>query len=63
MREVDDQGSVVVAVNMELFRPIEADDFLADYSKAEKLFGWRQGTRFKELVKIIVENNVKWRKG
>jgi len=62
MREVDDQGSVVVAVNMELFRPIEADDFLADYSKAEKLFGWRPRTKFKELVKIMVENDMRGKK-
>jgi len=36
-RGIDDRGNVVVKVNPVLFRPLEADNFLADYSKAEKL--------------------------
>jgi len=62
-RGIDEDGSVVVTVDAELFRPLEADNFLADYSKAEKLLGWRPRTRFKELVKIIVGNDMKWRNG
>jgi len=61
-RGVDDEGNIVVTVDVKLFRPLEADNFLADYSKAEKLLGWRPRTKFKELVKIMVENDMSRRK-
>ena len=57
-RGIDDRGNVVVKVNPVLFRPLEADNFLADYSKAEKLLGWKPRTKFKELVKIMVESDM-----
>ena len=42
-----------------LFRPLEAENYLADYSKARKILGWSPKTTFKEPVKIMVENDIK----
>ena len=55
----DDNGKVLVRVSKEFFRPLEADNFVADYSKAKKVLGWKPKTSFKELVKIMVNNDIK----
>ena len=55
----DDNGKVLVKVSKEFFRPLEADNFVADYSKAKKVLGWQPKTSFKELVKIMVNNDIK----
>ena len=57
-RMVTGNGKVVVKVNRELFRPLEAENYLADYSKANKKLGWKPKTTFKELVKIMVESDM-----
>ena len=56
---VSGDGRVLVRVSKEFFRPLEADNFLADYSKARKALGWRPKTSFKELVRIMVESDMK----
>ena len=56
---VTEEGRVVVRVKRESFRPLEAENYLADYSKARKILGWSPKTTFKELVKIMVENDMK----
>ena len=48
-------GKVVVKVNPEFYRPAEVDTLLGDYSKAKKELGWEPKTKFKELVKMMVE--------
>ena len=58
-RGVTEEGRVVVRVKRELFRPLEAENYLADYSKARKILGWSPKTTFKEPVKIMVENDIK----
>ncbi len=52
-------GKVVVKVSKEFFRPLEAENFLADYSKAKRELGWAPKTTFKELVRIMVEHDMK----
>lgn len=37
------------------FRPTEVDYLLADISKSKKLLGWEPRVKFKELVKIMVD--------
>jgi len=50
-----------------LFRPLEVDILRGDYSKAEKELDWKPKTTFKQLVKIMVENDLeqwqRWQKG
>ncbi|MBW2996337.1 GDP-mannose 4,6-dehydratase [Candidatus Woesearchaeota archaeon] len=52
-------GKVVVKVNPKFFRPAEVDILLADSSKAKKELGWQPKTSFKELVKMMVESDLK----
>ena len=51
-------GTILVKVNKEFFRPIEAENFLGDYSKAKRILRWEPKTKFKELVRIMVENDI-----
>ena len=54
---IDSSGKTLVKVEKRFFRPLESDNFLADYSKAKKVLRWEPRTKFKELVKIMVEND------
>jgi GDPmannose 4,6-dehydratase len=51
----------------ENFRPLDVDFLKGDYSKAKKELGWKPKTEFKELVKIMVEEDLsrweRWMKG
>lgn len=40
------------------FRPYEVFDLRGDYAKAEKNLGWTPKTRFKELIKIMIEEDI-----
>ncbi|MEM3289972.1 MAG: GDP-mannose 4,6-dehydratase [Candidatus Micrarchaeaceae archaeon] len=51
-------NKILVKVNKEFFRPLEADNFIADYSKARTILGWKPNTSFKELVKIMVNHDI-----
>lgn len=50
-------GKEVIAINPKYFRPTEVDLLIGDYSKAKKILGWEPKTKFKELVKIMVQND------
>ena len=52
-------GSTLVKVTREFFRPLESDNYRADYSKARKKLGWEPKTGFRGLVQIMVENDVR----
>jgi len=56
---VSEEGRVLVRVSKEFFRPLEADNYLADYSKASRVLGWRPKTSFRELVRIMVESDMR----
>jgi GDPmannose 4,6-dehydratase len=53
-------GDVVVEVDPGYFRPTEVDILIGDSSKAEKLLGWKAKTTFDELVRIMVEADIKY---
>ena len=52
-------GKVVVRVNPKFFRPAEVDVLLANPAKAKAKLGWKPKTSFKELVKMMVESDLK----
>lgn len=52
-------GKVLVEVSPKYFRPAEVDILLGDYSKAKKILGWSPKTKFKELIRIMVEYDLK----
>jgi GDPmannose 4,6-dehydratase len=53
-------GKVLVEVDPKYFRPTEVDILLGDPTKAKNLLGWNPTkTSFEELVKIMVESDMK----
>jgi len=52
-------GNVVVEVNSKYFRPTEVDVLLGDSSKAHKLLGWKHKTGFANLVREMVQNDLR----
>jgi len=52
-------GRVVVRVDPRYFRPAEVDLLLGDPSKAERELGWTPKVRFRELVRMMVDHDVK----
>jgi len=49
----------IVEVDPHYFRPTDIERLQGDYSKAEKTFGWAPKVKFKELVKIMIESDMK----
>lgn len=54
-----DTNNVVVKINPKFYRPAEVDILLGDPSKAEKNLGWKREISFDDLVKRMVENDLK----
>ena len=54
-------GRVLVEVDPKYFRPCEVEQLLGDPSKAKDLLGWNPTkTPFAELVRIMVEHDMKF---
>jgi GDPmannose 4,6-dehydratase len=47
-----------VEIDKMYYRPAEVDLLMGDASKAKKLLGWQPTTRFKDLVKLMVDADV-----
>ncbi|MFA6463627.1 MAG: GDP-mannose 4,6-dehydratase [Candidatus Paceibacterota bacterium] len=52
-------GKVIIEIDPKYFRPAEVDLLIGDYSKAKKELGWEPKTSFKELVKIMCEEDLR----
>ncbi|MBO6305289.1 MAG: GDP-mannose 4,6-dehydratase [Selenomonadaceae bacterium] len=52
-------GKLLIDVNPEFFRPAEVEILLGDSSFAETTLGWRRKVSFNELVKMMVEEDMK----
>ncbi|GDY19814.1 GDP-mannose 4,6-dehydratase [Verrucomicrobiota bacterium] len=48
-----------VEIDPRYYRPAEVDLLIGDYSKAKKRLGWEPRTKFTELVKIMVDADMK----
>ena len=48
-----------VEIDAKYFRPAEVDLLIGDYSKAKKKLGWEPKTRFEELTKLMVDEDVR----
>ena len=58
--ETDLTGHVLVEVDPKYFRPAEVDQLLGDPTKAKQVLGWNpQKTSFEELVRIMVQHDMK----
>ncbi len=49
----------IIKIDPKYFRPAEVEQLLGDPSKAKKLLKWKPKTTFKDLVKIMVEADLK----
>ena len=56
---VDESGRTVVAVDPRYFRPAEVETLLGDPSKANKKLGWVARTRFEDLVREMITEDLK----
>ena len=52
-------GKEVIEINKKYFRPTEVETLLGDPSLAEKDLGWKPKTKFKDLVRIMVDSDYK----
>jgi len=52
-------GAVLVAIDPRYFRPTEVDVLLGDASKAHQRLGWRHKAGFEELVRDMVDADLK----
>ncbi len=48
-----------VKIDQRYFRPAEVDVLLGDYSKAKRILGWEPKVKFKELVRMMLEEDLK----
>jgi GDPmannose 4,6-dehydratase len=56
---VDLDWAAHVEVDLKYLRPAEVDYLLGDAAKAKQVLGWEAKTKFPELVKLMVEADVK----
>lgn len=47
-----------VKVDKQLYRPAEVNELRGDYTKAEKVLGWKPKMKFSELVRMMVESDL-----
>ena len=52
-------GKIVVKINPEFYRPAEVDVLLGNSEKVRRELGWDPKTSFKELVKMMVEGDLR----
>ena len=52
-------GNILVRVDKKYFRPTEVDILLGDYSKAKKKLKWSPKISFTQLVKEMVNSEIK----
>jgi GDPmannose 4,6-dehydratase len=56
---IDRSGRIIVAIDARYFRPTEVDSLLGDATKARQKLGWKPRTTFQELVKEMVQKDLK----
>jgi len=52
-------GDAIVEIDPRYFRPTEVEYLLGDYTKAKKNLGWEPELKFRELVRMMVDGDIK----
>jgi GDPmannose 4,6-dehydratase len=50
-------GKVIIEIDPKYFRPAEVDLLIGDFSKAKEKLNWEPKTKFKELAKLMAEQD------
>jgi GDPmannose 4,6-dehydratase len=56
---IDQNDNVLVAIDPRYYRPTEVETLLGDASKAKRELGWQPRTSFRELVREMVDEDLK----
>ena len=56
-------GQLLAEINPEFYRPAEVDSLIGDYSKAEKILGWKPQIDLEQLCRMMVESDLEKVKG
>jgi GDPmannose 4,6-dehydratase len=56
---IDKDGKKIVSVDPKYFRPTEVDNLLGDSTKAKEKLNWKPKTTFKQLVKEMIDEDLK----
>lgn len=59
---IDDWDPYVESNNVKFMRPAEVDSLIGDYSKAKKVLDWEPKTSFKDLIGMMVKNDIELEK-
>ena len=59
---VDNNKKTIIRINRKYFRPAEVDILIGNSTKAKKELKWNPKTKFKKLVKIMLEEEIKHHK-
>jgi GDPmannose 4,6-dehydratase len=54
-----DNGITIIEVDEKYYRPAEVEILLGDSTKAKEVLGWMPKVKFSELVKIMMEHDIK----
>lgn len=54
-----DTGRALVEIDPKYFRPTEVENLLGDASRAKEVLGWAPKTSFEDLVRMMVESDLK----
>ena len=52
-------GTLLIDINPRYFRPVEVELLCGDASKAERELGWKRKVGFYEVVKMMVDSDIK----
>lgn len=52
-------GKIIIEIDPKYFRPAEVDFLVGDYSKAKEKLGWEPKIKFKQLVELMVEEELR----
>jgi len=53
------QKKVLIEIDPSYYRPVDVNRLIGDSTKARKVFGWKPKTTFEELVKIMIDADIK----
>jgi len=54
-----ENNKIIIKINRKFYRPLEVDYLRGNYNKARKILKWKPSITFKNLVKLMVEEDLK----